>query len=247
MTKALQIPTRRRARLPLARRARPSPRSRRRPVPQGAHAARSTSAAASSTPPPTSPTASACAPASPRAMVDYPIGDLIAERVRAMGVTPFYKRFKHDGARGPNMATVYSDQRLRRARPGRLLQPRQRSRRAAEARRLRLGRRSSAAACAGSTAAASSRRCPTTTPELIIEGMQAAKAHGAVVSFDLNYREKLWNASGGAARAPSGARPHRRARRRARRQRRGPAEGPRHSRARRSRRSRSSIRASSSA
>ena len=43
------------------------------------------------------------------AMVDYPIGDLIAERVRAMGVQPFYKRFKHDGVRGPNMATVYSD------------------------------------------------------------------------------------------------------------------------------------------
>src|ERR1700723_1038920 len=28
------------------------------------------------------------------AMVDYPIGDLIAERVRAMGVKPFYKKFK---------------------------------------------------------------------------------------------------------------------------------------------------------
>ena len=27
------------------------------------------------------------------AMVDYPVGDLIAERVRAMGVKPFYKRF----------------------------------------------------------------------------------------------------------------------------------------------------------
>src|SRR3974390_845826 len=43
------------------------------------------------------------------AMVDYPIGDLISERVRAMGVTPFYKHFKHDGVQGPNMATVYSD------------------------------------------------------------------------------------------------------------------------------------------
>src|ERR1700677_3151774 len=43
------------------------------------------------------------------AMVDYPIGDLIAERVRAMGVRPIYKHFKHDGVRGPNMATVYSD------------------------------------------------------------------------------------------------------------------------------------------
>ena len=43
------------------------------------------------------------------AMVDYPLGDLIAERVRAMGVKPFYKRFQHDGVNGPNMATVYSD------------------------------------------------------------------------------------------------------------------------------------------
>src|SRR5512142_81766 len=43
------------------------------------------------------------------AMVDYPIGDMIHERVRAMGVTPFYKRFKHNGVTGPNMATVYSD------------------------------------------------------------------------------------------------------------------------------------------
>src|ERR1700738_2422926 len=43
------------------------------------------------------------------AMVNYPIGDLIAERVRAMGVRPFYKQFKHDGVTGPNMATVYSD------------------------------------------------------------------------------------------------------------------------------------------
>ena len=43
------------------------------------------------------------------AMVDYPIGDLIAERVRALGVRPIYKRFAHDGVTGPNMATVYSD------------------------------------------------------------------------------------------------------------------------------------------
>jgi len=43
------------------------------------------------------------------AMVEYPIGDLIADGVRARGVTPFYKLFEHDGVRGPNMATVYSD------------------------------------------------------------------------------------------------------------------------------------------
>ena len=43
------------------------------------------------------------------AMVDYPVGNLINERVRAMGVRPFYKVFKHNGVNGPNMATVYSD------------------------------------------------------------------------------------------------------------------------------------------
>ena len=40
------------------------------------------------------------------AMVKYPIGDLIAGQVRAMGVTPHYKMFEHDGVRGPNMAAV---------------------------------------------------------------------------------------------------------------------------------------------
>ncbi len=40
-----------------------------------------------------------------------------------------------------------------------------------------------------------------TTGELIIEAMKAARAAGAVVSFDLNFREKLWNIWGGQARA----------------------------------------------
>jgi len=40
-----------------------------------------------------------------------------------------------------------------------------------------------------------------TTPEVIIEGMQAARAAGAVISFDLNFREKLWRVSGGQDRA----------------------------------------------
>src|SRR5438477_10286701 len=43
------------------------------------------------------------------AMVDYPIGELVENRVRAMGVTPFYKRYAHNGVTGPNIATVYSD------------------------------------------------------------------------------------------------------------------------------------------
>src|SRR4029078_4056390 len=36
-----------------------------------------------------------------------------------------------------------------------------------------------------------------TTPELVIEGMKAAKAAGAIISFDLNFRAKLWQISGG--------------------------------------------------
>jgi 2-dehydro-3-deoxygluconokinase len=36
---------------------------------------------------------------------------------------------------------------------------------------------------------------------LILEAMPAAKAAGAVTSFDLNYRAKLWHSAGGAERA----------------------------------------------
>src|SRR5258708_39352286 len=43
------------------------------------------------------------------AMVNYPVGELVQGRVREMGVTPFFKHFEHDGVRGPNIATVYSD------------------------------------------------------------------------------------------------------------------------------------------
>jgi 2-dehydro-3-deoxygluconokinase len=40
-----------------------------------------------------------------------------------------------------------------------------------------------------------------TTPEVAIEAMQAAKKHGVVVSYDLNYRASLWKAIGGKQRA----------------------------------------------
>src|SRR5215470_17447955 len=43
------------------------------------------------------------------AMVNYGIGELVQARVREAGVKPFYKMFEHDGVRGPNIATVYSD------------------------------------------------------------------------------------------------------------------------------------------
>jgi 2-dehydro-3-deoxygluconokinase len=39
-----------------------------------------------------------------------------------------------------------------------------------------------------------------TTPKVAKEAMQAAKRHGAIVSYDLNYRPSLWKAIGGQAR-----------------------------------------------
>src|SRR5437660_10710812 len=134
------------------------------------------------------------------AMVDYPIGELIAERVRAMGVRPFYKQFKHNGVNGPNMATVYSDRGLgvrgpvvfyNRSNEGAaLLKPGDFDWKAIFADGVRWFH-------SGGIFAALSP----TTAELIIEGMQAAKAAGAVVSFDLNFRQKLWRISGGLERA----------------------------------------------
>src|SRR5215211_4122893 len=40
-----------------------------------------------------------------------------------------------------------------------------------------------------------------TTPMVALEAMQAAKKHGTVISYDLNYRESLWKAIGGQAKA----------------------------------------------
>ncbi len=40
-----------------------------------------------------------------------------------------------------------------------------------------------------------------TTPALVEEAVKAAKQHGVIVSYDLNYRPSLWKAIGGKARA----------------------------------------------
>jgi 2-dehydro-3-deoxygluconokinase len=40
-----------------------------------------------------------------------------------------------------------------------------------------------------------------TTPDVVIEAMQAARKHGTVISYDLNYRASLWKAIGGKAKA----------------------------------------------
>ena len=40
-----------------------------------------------------------------------------------------------------------------------------------------------------------------TTPAVVEEAMTAARRHGTVVSYDLNYRPSLWRSIGGPARA----------------------------------------------
>jgi 2-dehydro-3-deoxygluconokinase len=134
------------------------------------------------------------------AMSDYPIGDLIAERVRAMGVKPFYKRFKHNGVTGPNMATVYSD------RGYGLRAPVVFYNRANEAAaQLKPGDFDWNAIFAGRVRWVHSggifAALSPTTAALAAEMMKAAKAAGAVTSFDLNFREKLWKISGGNEKA----------------------------------------------
>ncbi len=134
------------------------------------------------------------------AMVDYPVGDLIAERVRAMGVQPFYRRFKHNGVTGPNMAAVYSD-RGQGVRPPVVFYNRSNE----AAAQLRPGDFDWNAIFAGGVRWFHSggifAALSETTSELIVEGMKAAKAAGATLSFDLNYREKLWSVRGGQGRA----------------------------------------------
>lgn len=134
------------------------------------------------------------------AMVDYPIGDLIAERVKAMGVKPFYKRFPHDGVNGPNMATVYSDRGFG-VRPPVVFY--NRSNEAAAL--LKPGDFDWTSIFAGGVRWFHSggifASLSETTGSLIVEAMKAAKSNGAVTSFDLNFREKLWSIRGGRKKA----------------------------------------------
>src|SRR5579872_3345388 len=134
------------------------------------------------------------------AMVNYGIGELVQARVRETGVKPFYKWFEHDGVTGPNIATVYSDRGAGVRAPVVFYN---RSNEAAA--RLKVGDFDWAKIFAGGVRWFHSggifAALSPTTPDLIIEGMKAAKAAGAVVSFDLNFREKLWKIFGGLDRA----------------------------------------------
>src|SRR5947199_5247447 len=122
------------------------------------------------------------------AMVRYGVGELVQGRVREAGVTPFYKWFDHDGVRGPNIATVYSD------RGHGVRAPVVFYNRSNEAgAMLKRGDFDWAKIFAGGVRWFHSggifASLSETTSELIVEAMEAAKRHGAVTSFDLNYRE----------------------------------------------------------
>jgi 2-dehydro-3-deoxygluconokinase len=133
------------------------------------------------------------------AMVDNGIGELVQGRIREMGVRPFYKHFKHDGVRGPNIATVYSDRGQgvrapvvfynRANEAGAMLKP-------GDFDWADIHKSGVRWFHSGGIFASLSE----TTSELIVEGMQAAKSNRAITSFDLNYRAKLWSAMGGEQR-----------------------------------------------
>src|SRR3989440_12294035 len=134
------------------------------------------------------------------AMVRYPLGELVQARVREAGVSPFYKWFDHDGVRGPNIATVYSD-RGQGVRPpvvfynraneaGALFKPGDFDWKAIFAGGVRWFHSGGIFASLSAT-----------TSELILEGMQAAKNFGTFISFDLNFRPKLWATAGGLEQA----------------------------------------------
>ena len=134
------------------------------------------------------------------AMVDYPIGDLVDERIRSMRVRPIYRRYAHDGVRGPNIATVYSD------RPVGVRAPVVFYNRADEAAaRLAPGDFDWATIFGGGVRWFHSggifAALGPSTADLIVEAMTAAHDVGAVVSFDLNYRAKIWSPRGGPAQA----------------------------------------------
>ena len=136
------------------------------------------------------------------AVVQYPPGWWIESEVRKAGVGAYYKWFAFDGVRGPRMANTYSDRGI-----------------GVRAPEVWYDRANEAGALlapgdfdwpgifekdgvrwfhSGGIFASLSP----STSALILQAMTAARAAGAVTSYDLNYRKKLWDASeGGSARA----------------------------------------------
>jgi 2-dehydro-3-deoxygluconokinase len=136
------------------------------------------------------------------ANVHYPPGWWVEEEVRKTGVEALYKWFPFDGVSGPRIANTYCDRGMG------VRAPEVWYDRANEAAAMLapgdfdwkdlFERQGARWLHSGGIFASLSR----STSSLIIEAMTAARRAGVVVSYDLNYRKKLWDASeGGAARA----------------------------------------------
>ncbi len=130
------------------------------------------------------------------AMPKYPIGELVRWRVRAAGVQGIYKEMEHDGVRGPNVATVYSDRGYgvrppvvfynRSNEAGALLKP-------GDFNWSEIFGKGVRWVHSGGIFASLSD----TTSQLVCEMMDAAGKAGTIRSVDLNYRAKLWAPLGG--------------------------------------------------
>lgn len=136
------------------------------------------------------------------ANVHYPPGWYIESEVRKAGLQAYFKWFPYDGVHGPRIANTYSDRGIgvrapevwydRANEAGALLKPGDFDwRDLFQVKGVRWFH-------SGGIFASLSQ----TTSALIVEGMSAARAAGTIVSYDLNFRKKLWDASeGGSARA----------------------------------------------
>ena len=138
------------------------------------------------------------------AFADNPVGRLLQDLIYQGGVDQTLhqmgrvRRHRPPGAQWPEFHRA----RLRCPRPVGMLRPRPLRGVTVEERRFRLGRDlRQARARAGSTPAGIFCALSESTPDLAIEAMTAARKHGAIVSYDLNYRESLWKAIGGKKRA----------------------------------------------
>ncbi|HTP59060.1 MAG TPA: sugar kinase [Spirochaetia bacterium] len=135
------------------------------------------------------------------ANVQYPPGWWIESEVRRAGVEAFFKWFPYDGVHGPRIANTYSDRGWgvrgpevwydRANEAGAMLKPGDFDwNNMFNERRVRWFH-------TGGIFASLSR----TTSALILEGITQARSAGAIVSYDINFRKKLWDATeGGAAR-----------------------------------------------
>ena len=134
------------------------------------------------------------------ALADNPVGRLIEDLILQGGVEQaelVWRAVRRDRPRGSQRSQLHRA-RLRRARSRRLLRSRQLRRVAAAAGRRRLGADLRRRRRAVVPHRRRLLRALGDAPEVALEAVAAARRHGTVVSYDLNYRPSLWRSRGGA-------------------------------------------------